>query len=649
MTMLLFGILLAGISASAITTDQRAEKATEQERIAGRIAQGASELSYLSNDYVIYHESQQLDRWQSRFTLFLNDVATLRADRPEQQALVRNIQANSQRLKDVFDSVVSAVGSSTSGQGRTIDPALLQVSWSRMAIQSQGLATDAARLSQLLRAQADELKQTNLTVMFAMIGVFGVYFLVNYLLVQRRTLKSIAVLQSGTRVVGSGNLDFKIKEKHNDEIGDLSHAFNQMTVNLKDVTASKAELQREIAERKKAQKRLAYLASFPEINPSLVLELDFNGLVTYANPAAKRIIGIETEGLKHPALSGIENMLEGLKTGASDHVDRDIKIRDNYWEQLIFRVKKPPAVRIYMRDRTGRAKAEEALRETRDYLDNLFNHANAPIIVWNPDFKITRFNHAFERLTGRTSAEVIGKELDILFPDESREQSLGLMHNATSGERREQSLGLMHNATSGERWEVVEIPILHKDGYFRTVLWNSATIYASDGKTSVATIAQGQDITKRKLAEDEVKALNEELKHHAAKLEASNSELEAFAYSVSHDLRAPLRSMEGYSSALLEDYADKLDEEEKRYLRYVKESSDLMGRLIDDLLKLSRVTRSDMNYERVNLSELAGKIISELEKTEPNRRVDVVIASGITASGDLNLLRVAFENLLGNA
>ncbi|MBI2860562.1 MAG: DUF1638 domain-containing protein [Chloroflexi bacterium] len=148
---------------------------------------------------------------------------------------------------------------------------------------------------------------------------------------------------------------------------------------------------------------------------------------------------------------------------------------------------------------------------------------------------------------------------------------------------------------------------------------------------------------------DSVQGLNEELNHHAAELEASNRELETFAYSVSHDLRAPLRSMEGYSSMLLEDYGDRLDEEAKKYLGYIKESSDLMGQLIDDLLKLSQVTRSDMSYEMVDMSELAKKIVAELEKTEPERKVEVTIAAGLTVCGDFNLLRVALENLLGNA
>src|SRR5512139_1272100 len=109
-TMLLFGIILAILAASAITMHRKAEMARTQENVAASIAQGASELNYLSNDYLIYRESQQLKRWQSRFASFSNQVAVLNVDKPEQRILVRNIRANEQRLKQVFDSVASAVG-----------------------------------------------------------------------------------------------------------------------------------------------------------------------------------------------------------------------------------------------------------------------------------------------------------------------------------------------------------------------------------------------------------------------------------------------------------------------------------------------------------------------------------------------------------
>lgn len=138
-------------------------------------------------------------------------------------------------------------------------------------------------------------------------------------------------------------------------------------------------------------------------------------------------------------------------------------------------------------DLTERKRAERDLRATRDYLEALFNYANAPIIVWDTEFRITGFNKAFELLTGRKTEDVIGQSLDILFPDEMREQAHALL-------RRTQQ---------GERWETVVIPILRLDGSVRTVVWNSATLYGEDETTVTATIAQGQDVTERRQAEKE--------------------------------------------------------------------------------------------------------------------------------------------------
>ena len=219
-TMLLFGAILIVVATSVVVTSRQAERAGEQERIAANIAQGASELGYLSNDYLVYRESQQLRRWHSRFASFSSEVASLKVDKPDQQALVRNIMANEKRLKEVFDNVVSDVGGPSRDQRSALDSTSFQVSWSRMAVQSQGLVSDASRLSQQLRAQADRLKDINVVVILAMMGIFGAYFLVNYWMIQRRTLKSLATLQAGAAVIGSGNLDFKIHEKKKDEIGD---------------------------------------------------------------------------------------------------------------------------------------------------------------------------------------------------------------------------------------------------------------------------------------------------------------------------------------------------------------------------------------------------------------------------------------------
>ena len=158
-------------------------------------------------------------------------------------------------------------------------------------------------------------------------------------------------------------------------------------------------------------------------------------------------------------------------------------------------------------------RGKKVLPGSRAYLESLLKYANAPIIVWNPDFRITRFNQAFERLSGYSAGKVIGRRLPFLFPKADRDESL---------RKIEHTLG-------GEYWDSVEIPILKKDGEIRVALWNSANIFAGDGRTIVATIAQGQDITERKRAEEELRQckirLEKTVEKRTAELTKTNQNL----------------------------------------------------------------------------------------------------------------------------
>jgi light-regulated signal transduction histidine kinase (bacteriophytochrome) len=151
-----------------------------------------------------------------------------------------------------------------------------------------------------------------------------------------------------------------------------------------------------------------------------------------------------------------------------------------------------------------------------------------------------------------------------------------------------------------------------------------------------------RDISDRKRAEEAMARAKE-----AA--EAASRELEAFSYSVAHDLRAPLRGIDGFSQALLEDYSDKLDAEGRRFLVRVRESAQHMAQLIESLLTLARVTQSDIRREPVDLSELARATAERLKVAQPERNVEFLISKGLTATGDGRLLAVVFENLFGNA
>ena len=158
-----------------------------------------------------------------------------------------------------------------------------------------------------------------------------------------------------------------------------------------------------------------------------------------------------------------------------------------------------------------------------------------------------------------------------------------------------------------------------------------------------------KEIEEHRRAEEAVRRLNREILEHSARTEAMNKELEAFSYSVSHDLRAPLRSIDGFSQAVLEDCGPSLDDQGRKNLERVRAASQRMGQLIDDLLGLSRLTRAEIRVERINLSDLARRVAEDIGRSQPGRAVELSIQDGLVAEADPRLLRVALDNLLRNA
>ncbi|WP_295583657.1 PAS domain S-box protein [uncultured Lamprocystis sp.] len=284
---------------------------------------------------------------------------------------------------------------------------------------------------------------------------------------------------------------------------------------------------------------------------------------------------------------------------------------------------------IQLIDFTHRKQAEEKLRETNAYLQNLINYANAPIIVWDPQFRITRFNRAFEFLSGRTEAEVLGQSLAILFPSALCEDSMALIRQTLNG----------------QRWEVVEIKIQHRDGSQRTVLWNSATLFAPDGQTPLATIAQGQDITERKHAEDDLARAKE-----AA--EAANRAKSEFLANMSHEIRTPLNAILGFAQVLVRDQS--LNAAQRDSLTTIHRSGEHLLTLINDILDMAKIEAGRMSCRAApfDLTALVAETAAFFQQRATDSGLTLTVEAALLPGlvvGDAMRLRQVLINLMSNA
>ena len=475
-------------------------------------------------------------------------------------------------------------------------------------------------------------------------------------------VNATAVRDANGRVVYSRTtmVDIRRRKQAEHEVRRLNESLErrvrsrtrQLEATVRDLLESVAAHQRTQAVLRESEERFRLLVE--GVRDCAILMLDPDGRVASWNAGAESIKGYragEIIGRHFSCFYSAEDVARGapaenltVAASAGRYEVEGWRVRKDgsrFWANVLVTALRDEEGRLrgyakLTRDVTARRQAEEALRQSAQRLRLHVEQTPLAVVEWDLDLRVVRWNRAAERIFGYTAAEAIGRHASFIVPQSARRNVDGMSQMLLAPE------GGYRSTTEN----------VHKDGRVLLCAWYHTPLVDADGAV-IGMASLADDVTDRTRAEAEIRALNAELERRVQErthqLEEANRELETFSYSVSHDLRAPLRHVQGYVGMLTRAAGGELSEESRRYLRTIADASREMGVLIDDLLSFSRMGRMELSLGSVNLDGLVRECVGGLETTIRDRRIVWKIPPLPSVTGDRATLKLMVSNLLDNA
>ena len=495
-------ILTAVISASLVVSYPEMQDLQEQESLAADLVRGGYELTYLVNDYIVNGEPRARLQWEERYASLQPVISQLKPGNSEEADTIEVIRDYYENIARVFHEIPEP--ESLSAGAVQINPLTQQVMWSRNNVQSQGLIYEAWNLRHSYNNDVTDARNWNYLLVIILMTAMLLVIIVNYLLISRRLVRSIREINDGSKVFATGNLAYRIPVSDKDEMGEIAEGLNVMAEDLMTVTASRDDLNREIAERKQAEEELRaseirYRRLFEAAQDGILILNAGTGEIVDVNPYLINLLGFSREqflgkklwelGVFRDVVANKDNFEELQRKGFIRYEDLPLETADGKQKAVefvsnIYTVENKKVVQCNIRDVTERKQAEESLRESETNYHDILDNAGDLIQSVNPDGYFLFVNRTWYETLGYTEDEIHNLNiLDIIHPDSQAK-----------------CMGIFQRVLGGEIVDTIQTQFISKDGTVIDVE-GTANCRFIDGKPS-ATRSIFRDITERKQMEE---------------------------------------------------------------------------------------------------------------------------------------------------